>query len=123
MEESQTSEIETSSYEPNRIREEFERRAKEAQCNKNIKLLSKTTRLIEKFEKKSQMFNNDGSNNTINNNNSHVNNIKKVFEPFPPENDCETDSPDRVITAGSTNKLIGIFQQQDGFNVKDCTTR
>lgn len=102
-------EIETNSYEPNRIIKEFEKRAKEAnEINGKNMIPSKTTRLIEKFEKKAQGL--DEKKNGLNGN-SMVNNIKKVFEPVAVDDEA-TDTPDKVITSGSTNKLIGMFQQE-----------
>ncbi|OTF81600.1 hypothetical protein BLA29_010487 [Euroglyphus maynei] len=105
------SEIETNSYEPNRIIKEFEKRAKENEMNGKNLIPSKTTRLIEKFEKKSQGIDSDGRRGQTSNGQSMVNNMKKVFEPNNGQtNTDDDDTPDRVIPSGSTNKLIGMFQ-------------
>ena len=106
------SEIETNSYQPNRIIEEFEKRAKENEMNGKIMIPSKTTRLIEKFEKKAQGVDGDGRRGSSSNGQSMVNNMKKVFEPNSGQTD-DDDTPDRVIPSGSTNKLIGMFQPSE----------
>lgn len=95
----------TNPIEANRIIKEFEKRAKEAE-QKTAGISSKTTRLIEKFEKKSQ-----GVEDRKGGGGHLINNIKKLFEgDLGIEN--EGDSPGNVIPSGSTNKLIGQFQQQ-----------
>lgn len=91
--------------EANRIIKEFEKRAKEAE-QKSAGIGSKTTRLIEKFEKKSQGIDDRKGGNG----GQLINNIKKLFEGDLGL-EAENDSPSNVIPSGSTNKLIGQFQQ------------
>ncbi|KAF7490901.1 hypothetical protein SSS_07023 [Sarcoptes scabiei] len=110
------SEIETNSYEPNQIRKEFEKRAKEELNGKNL-LPSKTTRLIEKFEKKAQGI--EEKRSGLSNPNSKINNIRKVFEPNGGGgggDELDDETPEKIIPSGSTNKLIGIFQTESSNN-------
>ena len=99
---------ESTPLEANRIIKEFERRAKEAEAKDKGLMATKTTRLIEKFEKKAiGTDEKSGPNGT----GAMINNIKKMFEPGDLE-DPSVDKPSNVILVGSTNKLIERFQDQ-----------
>ncbi len=97
---------ESNTVETNRIIKDFERRAKEAEAKKKG-LLSKTSRLIEKFEKKATGTDDKGGSNG---GGAMISNIKKMFEPGDAD-DPVADKPSKVIPAGSTNKLIERFQE------------
>ena len=98
--------VDNSTLEANRLIKEFERRAKEAEANVKTGIPSKTTRLIEKFEKKAA---GTDEKNGPNGTGAMISNIKKVFEADAP--DTSPDKPSNVISAGSTNKLIERFQE------------
>lgn len=96
----------SNTVEANRIIKDFERRAKEAEA-KEKGLLTKTSRLIEKFEKKASGTDEKGG---PNGGGAMISNIKKMFEPGDAA-DPLAEKPSKVILAGSTNKLIERFQE------------